>query len=37
MPDPDSREPWFLCRAHSEQDIADTLEGFEAAVHEALG
>jgi glutamate-1-semialdehyde 2,1-aminomutase len=37
MPDPDSREPWFLCEAHTEADIAYTLEGFEKAVKVVLG
>jgi glutamate-1-semialdehyde aminotransferase len=32
MPDPDGREPWFLCAALSEQDVADTLTYFEDAV-----
>ena len=32
MPDPDGREPWFLCYEHSEQDIDDTLNYFEDAV-----
>jgi glutamate-1-semialdehyde 2,1-aminomutase len=35
MPDSDGREPWFLCYSHSEQDVADTLAAFEAAVKEA--
>jgi len=34
MPDPDGREPWFLCYSHSEQDVADTLTAFEDAVKE---
>ncbi len=34
MPDHDPREPWFLCYAHSEKDIDDTLEAFRAAVKE---
>ncbi len=34
VPDPDGREPWFLCYSHSEQDIADTLTAFEDAVKE---
>jgi glutamate-1-semialdehyde aminotransferase len=25
MPDHDPREPWFLCYAHSEADIDETL------------
>jgi glutamate-1-semialdehyde 2,1-aminomutase len=37
MPDPDSREPWFLCAAHTEQDIAETLTAFEDAVKEVMG
>ncbi len=37
LPDPDSREPWFLSAAHSEQDIAETLTAFEDAVKEVLG
>jgi len=37
VPDPDGREPWFLCAALSEQDVADTLNYFEDAVKEVLG
>ena len=25
MPEPDSREPWFLCEAHTEGDYADRI------------
>ncbi len=25
MPEPDSREPWFMCEAHAEGDIADRV------------
>jgi glutamate-1-semialdehyde 2,1-aminomutase len=32
MPDHDPREPWFLCYAHSDEDIDDTLMAFQAAV-----
>ncbi|MBL7062778.1 MAG: aspartate aminotransferase family protein [Anaerolineae bacterium] len=32
IPDPDGREPWFVCAAHSEQDVDDTLNYFEDAV-----
>jgi glutamate-1-semialdehyde 2,1-aminomutase len=32
MPEPDAREPWFLCYSHSEEDIDDTLTYFEDAV-----
>ena len=28
MPEPDSREPWFLCAAHDEADEAKILEAF---------
>lgn len=37
MPEPDSLEPWFFCRAHSQQDIDDTLTAFEDSVEEVLG
>jgi len=30
--EPDSREPWFLCEAHSDGCLGDTLEKFERAV-----
>jgi len=30
--EPDSREPWFVCAAHDESCLADTLKGFEIAV-----
>jgi glutamate-1-semialdehyde 2,1-aminomutase len=33
MPDHDPREPWFLCYAHSEKDIDDTLTAFREAVN----
>lgn len=32
MPDPDGREPWFLCYSHTDEDIAETLTAFEDAV-----
>ncbi len=32
MPDHDAREPWFLCYAHSDKDIDDTLAIFREAV-----
>jgi glutamate-1-semialdehyde 2,1-aminomutase len=34
-PDPDSREPWFLCAALSEKDVEDTLNYLEDAVRKA--
>ncbi|HLY58533.1 MAG TPA: aminotransferase class III-fold pyridoxal phosphate-dependent enzyme, partial [Stellaceae bacterium] len=30
--EPDSREPWFICAAHDEYCLKDTLAGFEIAV-----
>ena len=30
--EPDSREPWFLCEAHTDNCLDDTLEKFERAV-----
>ncbi len=30
--EPDSREPWFLCEAHADGCLDDTLAGFEKAV-----
>ena len=37
MPEPDSREPWFLCEAHAADDSVDRILGaFEAALDEAL-
>ncbi len=32
LPDPDFQEPWFLCYAHSEADVAETLAAYEAVV-----
>jgi hypothetical protein len=25
MPEPDSREPWFICEAHAQGDIVDRV------------
>ena len=36
MPEPDSREPWFLCAAHDDADEAQVLEAFEASLAAAL-
>ena len=37
MPEPDSREPWFLSEAHAAGDIVDQVVGiFEASVDAAL-
>jgi glutamate-1-semialdehyde 2,1-aminomutase len=35
MPDSDGREPWFLCYALSEDDVAYTLDAFNEAVKAA--
>jgi glutamate-1-semialdehyde 2,1-aminomutase len=34
--EPDSREPWFICAAHDQSCLADTLAGFEKAVDDTL-
>ncbi|MEZ5445449.1 MAG: aminotransferase class III-fold pyridoxal phosphate-dependent enzyme [Gammaproteobacteria bacterium] len=34
--EPDSREPWFVCEAHDETCLAQTLERFEKAVDVTL-
>ncbi len=37
MPEPDSREPWFLCEAHAQGDIIDrVVTSFEGSLHAAL-
>jgi len=37
MPEPDSREPWFVCEAHAQGDIVDrAVAAFERAFDEAL-
>ena len=37
MPEPDSREPWFLCEAHATGDHVDRiLAAFEASLDAAL-
>jgi glutamate-1-semialdehyde 2,1-aminomutase len=37
QPDGDSREPWFLCYALSEDDVNETLNVFNDAVKAAKG
>ena len=32
----DSREPWFVCEAHDERCLAETLQKFEDAVDRVL-
>ena len=36
MPVPDALEPWFICAAHSDEDVATSLQAFEEALGEAL-
>ncbi len=36
FPETDGREPWFLCAALSEADVAETLTKFETAVRSSL-
>jgi glutamate-1-semialdehyde 2,1-aminomutase len=37
MPEPDSREPWFMCEAHAEGDTVDRVVSiFEESFHAAL-
>jgi glutamate-1-semialdehyde 2,1-aminomutase len=37
MPEPDSREPWFMCEAHASDDSVDvTVSAFETSLREAL-
>jgi glutamate-1-semialdehyde 2,1-aminomutase len=36
IPEPDSREPWFMCSALSQADIAETATALEDSLREAL-
>ncbi|MGH3651018.1 MAG: aspartate aminotransferase family protein [Acidimicrobiia bacterium] len=36
MPCPDALEPWFVCAAHTDEDVATTLQVFEESLTEAL-
>ena len=36
MPEPDSREPWFICAAHDDADETRVLEAFGDALDAAL-
>jgi glutamate-1-semialdehyde 2,1-aminomutase len=36
MPCPDAREPWFISAAHSDEDVAETLEAFNDSLVEML-
>jgi glutamate-1-semialdehyde 2,1-aminomutase len=37
IPDPDAREPWFLCAAHDDPVIDETLNIFEATIKAVKG
>jgi glutamate-1-semialdehyde 2,1-aminomutase len=34
--EPDSREPWFICEAHDDRCLAETLQRFETAVERVV-
>jgi glutamate-1-semialdehyde 2,1-aminomutase len=37
MPEPDSREPWFVCESHAQGDLVDrALSAFEGALDQVL-
>lgn len=36
MPCPDAKEPWFVCAAHTDEDVATTLQVFDEALSDAL-
>lgn len=36
MPCPDALEPWFICAAHTDEDVAKTLQVFEESLGESL-
>ena len=36
MPCPDALEPWFVCAAHTDEDVATSLQVFEEALIESL-
>lgn len=36
MPCPDALEPWFVCAAHTDDDVATSLQVFEESLGEAL-
>ncbi|NNC39729.1 MAG: aspartate aminotransferase family protein [Acidimicrobiia bacterium] len=37
FPVDDALEPWFICAAHTEEDVAKTLQAFEESLKEARG
>jgi glutamate-1-semialdehyde 2,1-aminomutase len=36
MPCPDAKEPWFVCAAHTAEDVATSLQVFDEALGETL-
>lgn len=36
MPCPDAKEPWFVCAAHTEDDVATSLQVFEESLADCL-
>lgn len=36
MPCPDAREPWFICAAHTDEDVDTSLQVFDEALGETL-
>lgn len=36
MPCPDALEPWFVCAAHTDEDVATTLQVFDESLVEAM-
>lgn len=36
MPCPDAKEPWFVCAAHTDEDVATSLQVFEESLGECL-
>jgi glutamate-1-semialdehyde aminotransferase len=36
MPVPDALEPWVICAAHTDEDVATSLQAFEDSLGEAL-
>jgi glutamate-1-semialdehyde 2,1-aminomutase len=36
MPCPDAREPWFICAAHTDEDVATTLQVFDESLAETM-
>jgi glutamate-1-semialdehyde 2,1-aminomutase len=36
MPEPDSREPWFFCAAHADEDVTDRIPSIFAEALDAV-